>query len=134
MEKIGLGGTSLMVTRVIIAADKAGMHVAYGDVFANPTPRKLAALVTGVSVADNDKTDGSDYDYQPIHKMLEYNNLDMFRNNQRQSLGNVLLTGATGYLGIHILQELIDSDAKEIFCLVRDKDMDAAEHRLKLLL
>ena len=84
--------------------------------------------------ADNDKTDGSDYDYQPIHKMLEYNNLDMFRNNQRQSLGNVLLTGATGYLGIHILQELIDSDAKEIFCLVRDKDMDAAEHRLKLLL
>ncbi|MBQ2187944.1 MAG: amino acid adenylation domain-containing protein [Bacteroidales bacterium] len=141
MEKIGttdnffeLGGTSLMVTRVIIAADKAGMHVAYGDVFANPTPRKLAALVTGVSVADNDKTDGSDYDYQPIHKMLEYNNLDMFRNNQRQSLGNVLLTGATGFLGIHILQELIDSDAKEIFCLVRDKDMDAAEHRLKLLL
>lgn len=46
----------------------------------------------------------------------------------------MLLTGATGYLGIHILQELIDSDAKEIFCLVRDKDMDAAEHRLKLLL
>ena len=141
LEKIGatdnffdMGGTSIMVTRVIIAADKAGMHVAYGDVFANPTPRKLAALVTGVSVNDNDEADGSDYDYQPIHKMLEDNNLDMFRNNKRQTLGNVLLTGATGYLGIHVLQELIDSDANEIYCLVRDKDMDAAEHRLKLLL
>ena len=141
MDKIGatdnffeLGGTSLMVTRVIIEADKAGIHVAYGDVFSNPTPRKLAELVTGVTVAGSDEDDGSNYDYQPIHKMLEDNNLDMFRNNSRQSLGNVLLTGATGYLGIHVLQELIDSDAKQIYCLVRDKDMDAAEHRLKLLL
>ncbi len=141
MDKIGatdnffeLGGTSLMVTRVIIEADKAGIHVAYGDVFSNPTPRKLAELVTGVTVAGSDEDDGSNYDYQPIHNMLEDNNLDMFRNNSRQSLGNVLLTGATGYLGIHVLQELIDSDAKQIYCLVRDKDMDAAEHRLKLLL
>ena len=37
-----LGGTSLVVTRVIIETDKAGLKVAYGDVFANPTPRKLA--------------------------------------------------------------------------------------------
>ena len=49
-------------------------------------------------------------------------------------MGNVLLTGATGYLGIHVLQELIQSDAQNIYCLVRDKNLDGAEHRLKTLL
>jgi amino acid adenylation domain-containing protein len=141
MDKIGvndsffeLGGTSLMVTRVIIEADKAGMHVAYGDVFANATPRKLAALVTGNAVVDTDDDDITKFDYSDINNLLNNNTLDSFRNGERQSLGNVLLTGATGYLGIHILQELIHSDAENIYCLVRDKNMDGAEHRLKTLL
>jgi len=141
MDKIGandsffdLGGTSLMVTRVIIEADKAGMHVAYGDVFANATPRKLAALVTGSTVVDTDDEDITKFDYSGINKLLSNNTLDSFRNGERQSLGNVLLTGATGYLGIHVLQELIQADAQHIYCLVRDKNMDAAEHRLKTLL
>ena len=141
MDKIGandsffdLGGTSLMVTRVIIEADKAGMHVAYGDVFANATPRKLAALVTGSTVVDTDDEDITKFDYSGINNLLSNNTLDSFRKGERQSLGNVLLTGATGYLGIHVLQELIQSDAENIYCLVRDKDMEAAEHRLKTLL
>ena len=49
-------------------------------------------------------------------------------------MGNVLLTGATGYLGIHILRELIDSDAPKIYCLVRGKTLEAAERRLRTLL
>ena len=141
LEKVGatdnffdLGGTSLMVTRVIIEADKQGVHVAYGDVFANATPRKLAALVTGGTAVDTDDEEVTNFDYSGINNLLNNNTLDSFRNGERQTLGNVLLTGATGYLGIHVLQELIQSDAQNIYCLVRDKNMDAAEHRLKLLL
>ena len=141
MDKVGandsffdMGGTSLMVTRVIIEADKAGMHVAYGDVFANPTPRKLAALVTGGTVVSTDDEDVTKFDYSAINNLLNNNTLESFRNGERQSLGNVLLTGATGYLGIHVLKELIDSDAREIYCLVRDKNLNGAEHRLKTLL
>ena len=141
MDKIGttdnffdLGGTSLMVTRVILEADKIGYHVAYGDVFANNTPRKLAALVTGATVLNTEEEDVTNFDYTTIHNLLSNNTLDGFRNGERQSLGNVLLTGATGYLGIHVLQELICSDVPKIYCLVRDKNLDAAEHRLKTLL
>ena len=141
LDKVGatdnffdLGGTSLMVTRVIIEADKQGMHVAYGDVFANATPRKLAALVTGGTVVNTDDEEVTNFDYSGINNLLSNNTLDSFRNGERQTLGNVLLTGATGYLGIHVLQELIQSDAQNIYCLVRDKNTDAAEHRLKTLL
>ena len=140
VDKIGatdnffeLGGTSLMVTRVVIAADKAGMHVAYGDVFANPTPRMLAKFVTGdTSTDDTDKA--RDFDYSAIDKLLQLNTTETFLKGERQELGNVLLTGATGFLGIHVLKELIDSDAKEIWCLVRAKSDADAQARLKSLL
>ena len=140
MDKVGatdnffeLGGTSLVVTRVIIEADKAGMHVAYGDVFANPTPRKLARLITG----DSD-TEGTDevtgFDYTAINNLLQRNTLNAFRQGERQPIGNVLITGATGYLGIHILRELIDADVDNIYCLIRGKSVEAAESRLRSLL
>jgi amino acid adenylation domain-containing protein len=140
MDKVGatdnffeLGGTSLVVTRVIIEADKAGLHVAYGDVFANPTPRKLARLITGES-GDESADEITGFDYTAINDLLHRNTLDNFRNGKRQQLGNVLVTGATGYLGIHILRELIDSDAENIYCLVRGKSIEAAEGRLRSLL
>ncbi|MBR3453659.1 MAG: amino acid adenylation domain-containing protein, partial [Muribaculaceae bacterium] len=140
MDKVGatdnffeLGGTSLVVTRVIIEADKLGLHVAYGDVFANPTPRKLAHLITGESVNEGDD-EITGFDYTAINNLLQKNTLDVFRKGERQQLGNVLLTGATGYLGIHILRELIDSDAENIYCLVRGKDEEAAASRLRTLL
>ncbi len=140
MDKVGatdnffeLGGTSLVVTRVIIEADKAGLHVAYGDVFANPTPRKLARLITGES-GDEGADEITAFDYTAINNLLQRNTLDNFRKGERQRLGNVLLTGATGYLGIHILRDLIDSDAENIYCLVRGKTLDKAESRLRTLL
>ena len=140
MDKVGatdnffeLGGTSLVVTRVIIEADKAGIHVAYGDVFAHPTPRQLARLVTGDS-GEEGTDEVTNFDYTAINNLLQRNTLNTFRSGERQVLGNVLLTGATGYLGIHILRELIDSDAKNIYCLVRGKSQEAAESRLRTLL
>ena len=143
MDKVGatdnffeLGGTSLVVTRVIIEADKAGLHVAYGDVFANPTPRKLAQLITGEAVDDTTGVSApvADFDYTAINNLLQRNTLGFFRAGERQPLGNVLITGATGYLGIHILRDLIDSDAENIYCLVRGKTQEKAESRLRTLL
>ncbi len=145
MDKVGatdnffeLGGTSLVVTRVIIEADKAGLHVAYGDVFANPTPRQLARLINGNDEGNgSDASNGdeaSDFDYTAIDALLQAGTLDAFRSGERQPLGNVLLTGSTGYLGIHILRDLIDSDAENIYCLVRAKTQEKAESRLRTLL
>ena len=140
MDKVGatdnffeLGGTSLVVTRVIIEADKAGLHVAYGDVFVNPTPRKLALLITGSS-EDDETSEVANFDYTDIDTLLQLNKLEVFRKGECHQLGNVLLTGSTGYLGIHILRRLIESDAQNIYCLVRGKTVEAAESRLRTLL
>ena len=144
LDKVGatdnffeLGGTSLMVTRVIIEADKAGKHIAYADLFAHTTPRELATLVDGQSAAADAETPDreiTEFDYTAINEILQANSLESFKAGERQELGNVLLTGATGYLGIHVLKELIDSDAKTITCLVRGKNQEDAERRVRNLL
>ena len=147
MERIGatdnffeLGGTSLMVTRVIIEADKAGVHIAYGDIFANPTPRQLVKHLMGKSAdleaSEDIDVEVSSFDYTDIDNLLQKNILDtnIQSDCRANSLGNVLLTGATGFLGIHVLRELIDSEAETITCLVRGKDQSDAERRLRNLL
>ena len=144
LDKVGatdnffeLGGTSLMVTRVIIEADKAGKHIAYADLFAHTTPRELANLVDGQSAVDESEQPDSEiteFDYSAIDELLQANHLGSFMSGERQELGNVMLTGATGYLGIHVLKELIDSDAKTITCLVRGKSQADAERRVRNLL
>ncbi len=141
MDKVGatdnffdLGGTSLMVTRVIIECDKAGLHVAYGDIFANPTPRLLARFVSGDTTEEESFDEITGFDYTAINNLLQKNTVDAFKRGERQELGAVLLTGATGYLGIHVLRELIDSDASCIYCLVRGETAEKAESRLRTLL
>ena len=140
MDKVGatdnffeLGGTSLAVMQIVVEAERRSLHVAYADVFTNPTPRQLAQFVTGETVVDT-ADDAAGYDYSTIDQLLQRNTLDSFRKGERRALGRVLLTGATGYLGIHILHELIESEAETIYCLVRGKSKEAAEKRLRTLL
>jgi len=133
-----LGGTSLVVMKVVINAQKAGYQVTYADVFANPSPRKLAAFVgNGDSNVQNDPDDDiKKFDYEDIDKQLEINTLGSFiQDNKLRELGDVLLTGATGFLGIHVFRCLIEQypDTK-IHCLLRSKSGISAEERLRQLM
>ncbi|HEY9669421.1 MAG TPA: SDR family NAD(P)-dependent oxidoreductase, partial [Coleofasciculaceae cyanobacterium] len=43
---------------------------------------------------------------------------------------SIFLTGATGFLGAFLLQELLDQTQAEIYCLVRSPDVESAKTRL----
>lgn len=128
-----LGGSSLMVTRVIIEASNAGYKISYGDVFKHSSPRALALLVKQQNQSETD-TMITDYDYDSLQPTLENNSIDNFLKGESQPLGNVLITGATGYLGVHILRELIDNHTGKIFCLLRSKKDVSAMMNLKSIL
>lgn len=51
-------------------------------------------------------------------------------NKSDSVLGNVFLTGCTGFLGIHILHELIYNTNSDIYCLTRGTNLDHAKKRL----
>ncbi len=142
LEKVGatdnffdLGGTSLLVTQITIDASQRGYSVDYGDVFANPTPRDLASLL---SVDKADKKDESnkvieDYDYTEIHERLKENTLQNFKEGTLVELGNICITGATGFLGIHVLREYIRSEKGTAYCVIRG-GRRSAEKRLQGML
>jgi len=54
--------------------------------------------------------------------------------NKHYSFENILLTGATGFLGIHILDYLITNTEVNVWCLIRGKNNTDSEKRLKKLL
>ena len=126
-----LGGTSLLVTRVVIMAQKAGYKINFADVFLNKTPRELAALQK-IAIQTNIDAEISNFDYGKLQPILGANNLNNFKYGEREPLGNIILTGATGYLGVHILQEFLENYEGKVYCLLRDKKKLSAEKRLKI--
>ena len=128
-----IGGTSLLVTKITMEALNQNYNLNYGDVFSNPTPRALAEFILSDETLDK-KTELA-YDYSQINELLKKNNIDTIINGEIQdSLGNVLLTGATGFLGIHVLRELLENESGDIYCFIRANKVLSGEQRLKSLL
>ena len=132
-----LGGSSLMVTNVMVNAEKQGLHFAYSDVFSHPSARALAAFLKGDQAVQEQDSNITEYDYSAIDALLKKNNLESFLSGKSMELGrNILLTGATGFLGIHVLKELLESTGPDttIWCLLRGKGTLTPERRLKEML
>lgn len=52
-------------------------------------------------------------------------------NTEENVLGNVFLTGANGFIGIHILYELLNTTENSIYCLVRGENNEFRINKLK---
>ena len=139
-----LGGTSISAIKVLAALSMNGYQASYKDLFAYQTPRLLAAYLQGkidggscneqikpqvVANSDTEPKNKSDY-----AEILEANTLDALRNGSRQPIGDVLLTGATGFMGIHMLRELLENETGKVYCLLRASAKMAVESRLRTLL
>ncbi|WP_405289695.1 amino acid adenylation domain-containing protein [Methanobrevibacter sp.] len=128
-----IGGTSLLVTKITMEALNRNYNLSYGDVFSNPTPRALSEFI--LSDDSLEKKDELAYDYSQINELLKKNNLESIINGEIQdSLGNILLTGATGFLGIHVLREILENETGDIYCFIRSNKVLSGEERLKSLL
>ena len=140
LERVGatdnffdLGGTSLLVTQVTIDAAQKGIGLSYGDVFANPTPRELAAIRQQAEPS-HEQDEIADYDYAPIQQLLEENSIEALRGGRLRELGNVCITGASGFLGIHVLRAYLQMEKGTAFCVVRGRKNLGAEKRLRSML
>ena len=142
-----IGGTSINAIKVIVEASKHGAQIVFNDLFNLKTPRALAAFVSGSEASPSSQTcttsntsetsplpDSPEAEhFAPLNALLASNTLSSFREGKRQPIGDVLLTGATGYLGIHILNELLTNYHGKILCPVRAKGNDEALSRIKTL-
>lgn len=137
-----LGGTSISAIKVVAALALKNYQLSFKDMFACKTPRVLAAYLRGKadgsaapvqqSIVIDHGSDGKNASrYADI---LDANTIDKLRGGERQPIGDVLLTGATGFMGIHFLHELIENETGRVYCLLRSKGNYSAESRLRSLL
>ena len=131
-----LGGTSISVVHLQEAAHRHGIRLAYQDVFQHPTPDQLKQYLQNKKKhpVPNIPFLVSEYDYSQIHQRLE-KAYSLMANRQdkptmSRNLGHILLTGATGFLGCHLLHNLADSQHGEILCIVRGESQEDAAHHL----
>lgn len=142
LERVGaedhffeLGGTSLSASRIAMFAIEKGYKVVYADVFRYPTPRGLAALVLNQKPEPlQNKKRAADYDYQKLEAALSENILQNLDEIQSGQIGNVLITGATGFLAIHVLWRYLESCSGTAYCLLRRGKLSSVEKRLRGLL
>ena len=123
-----LGGDSLIAIKFQIEALKNGLNLTYSDIFTNPTIRMLSDCKN-----QHEFDVDFEHDYEKINKILAKNTLNNINYNsgKNNKLGNVLLIGATGFIGIHVLEQLIVEGANKIYCLIRKKEMNNPLDRLR---
>lgn len=118
------GGDSLKVLRVMTRLFHLEWKLEAKDFFRYPTIEQLALKIQG-NVVDKPN------EQPPIVQWIGKEKLDnIYINGESKSIENVLLTGGTGFLGAHLLADLIDSTQATVFCLVRGENQSDAEFRL----
>ena len=76
------------------------------------------------------------YDYTAINQLISINKPSNIKTSNSLNCfsSNILLLGATGFLGAHILDCFLSSSTGIAYCLVRSKDSLDEEERLRKIL
>ena len=119
-----IGGTSILVASLQAEALRHGIHLAYGDVFAYPTPQALTQHF------NNHQTDVPDGGQPMSPTSVNRRPRCRQRGSGSAPIGDILLTGATGFLGRHVLIEYLNTETGTAYCLVRSSDEAHAYQRL----
>lgn len=123
-----IGGNSLLVAVVAVALQqKLNIKVYLRDIYQYPVLQNLAtALITRAKEAGENI---------PVEDVEPYVALQQdvylapgtvfsggFDPKQIEDPKKILLTGISGFVGIHLLQELLDTTEADIYCLIRAQD------------
>ncbi|MDH6251710.1 amino acid adenylation domain-containing protein/thioester reductase-like protein [Chryseobacterium sp. H1D6B] len=123
-----IGGNSLFVAIVAVAMEgKLAVKVYMRDIYQYPVLQKLADVLTIRAKEARDAIPFEDVEpYVELQQDVYLNPGTVFEGRfdpkQLENPAAVFLTGATGFVGIHLLQELLDTTTAEIYCLVRAQD------------
>jgi amino acid adenylation domain-containing protein/thioester reductase-like protein len=126
------GGDSLTAQRLALTTrSRFGIQISVRDIVAAPTIRDLAALIAGQSPGSTVTAQPSAADLRADIVLAE----DIVRHGDGQARAGkparFLLTGATGFIGAHLLNELVAQRADAtVYCLIRADSTQAATARL----
>ena len=126
-----LGGDSLKAIEFISKAHKEGVYFPLQYIFDCPSVKSLCDRIKS---DDSPRAVYSAEDFAEINALLGRNNQEALVLPLEGEVGDLFLTGGTGFLGIHILADYLEHDCGTAYCLVRGDTQSASEARLVGLL
>ncbi|MBU4541629.1 MAG: amino acid adenylation domain-containing protein [Firmicutes bacterium] len=130
-----IGGTSISATKVAMKCLSQQIPLAYADIFEYKTVQKLAAFIEKDQAKAIDPTDLIvNFDYPSLTSVLAKNDVSNLASLATSPLGDIILTGATGFLGTHVLKEFIDHYEGKVTCFIRKGKARSLEQRIKTML
>ena len=121
-----LGGDSILAMNLNIKLIPLTDKIKYADIFTYPTIEKMVQKIEKDEVHQEDNFESLNIKYKNILKR----NMEIPTKVQNNNLGNILLIGVTGYLGIHILQELLENENSKIYVIIRKEPGMTIEQKL----
>jgi amino acid adenylation domain-containing protein/thioester reductase-like protein len=125
-----LGGDSLKIVRILVALVPYKWDLTARDFYKYQTIRKISEKITGLADTENEE----DFIAEDITSIPDSCLSNIEFHPQSVNMENVLLTGATGFLGAHLLKDLLLSTDANIFCIIRGTSKINARERLKEVL
>lgn len=118
-----LGIDSLMLASIFDELNK--YEIKMQDLYTYSTIESLAEFIE----SNKDKKKENNNEEDEIDQK-NFEDVKIENNSKKFDLSVVLLTGATGFLGIHIFKELLENkEVKKIYLLIRDKEFKTAQER-----
>ncbi len=118
-----IGGDSILALKMQIELLNNNINISYADIFKYNTIKELALRIDSINTNISSEDYYKNYDFTKINEILKNNNIENAKKIQRNKIGNVLLTGATGFLGAHILDYLLSNTKSNVYCIIR-KDVN----------
>ena len=119
---LDLGADSLTLMKITIELLERNYIVNIQDIYELKTIREIS---------DNFSSDKKKENISKISNDNVYYKFNEDFSEQKIISKNILLTGSTGYLGIHILNELLNKTDETVYCIVRKKKDISSYERLE---
>ena len=119
------GGTSLSASKVAMLALSMNLPIAYKDVFEYPTAEAMAKHL-GAETPEIKQEVRHEIERRVYENALRDNIVENVAEiSEVRPLGRVLLAGATGFLGAHVLKKLLERSIPTVaFCRAGGLDSD----------
>lgn len=116
-----LGIDSLSLTAIYTYLEK--YNILIQDIYNNSNIRDLASFIES----------NSSHKIEP--DLTNISNIKILNNVEKLDLTTILITGVTGFLGIHLLRDLLlDDKVEKIYCIIRNKiNLNGKKRLLKMI-
>ncbi|MCX8128887.1 MAG: amino acid adenylation domain-containing protein [Clostridia bacterium] len=116
------GGHSIAAMKLCANINKDGINITINDIFEGRTPRGIAARLESDSTCQ--------LEVSKSYPKVQTGEWSMPGDDKGFTPRNILLTGGTGFLGSHILEEILNNSSLTAYILIRGESEENCKARL----